>query len=76
MEFFKSGDGETVAKEGPDLVRFLESMLPVVGVPGFDIELPFTSREPGEVPNELDLSIDELLINFSGLGPLDDEGCG
>ena len=48
-------------------------MLPVVGVPAFNIKLPFTSREPGEVPNELDLRIDELLINFSGLDPLDDE---
>lgn len=75
LEFFRSGDGETFTEEGgPDLVRFLESKLPVGGVPGFGIELPFTSREPGEVPNELDLSIDELLVSFNGLGPLDGGG--
>jgi hypothetical protein len=50
-------------------------MLPVGGVPAFDIELPFMSREPGELPNELDLSIDELLVSFKGLGPID-KGCG
>lgn len=71
MELFKSGDGEIVIDEGPDLVRFLESRLPVRGVPGIDVELPFTSRELGEVPNELDLSIDELFASFNGLGPLD-----
>lgn len=56
---------------GPDLVRFLESKLPAGGVTGFDIEPPFTSREPGEVPNELDLSIEELVASFRGLGPFD-----
>lgn len=60
--------------EGPDLVRFLESMLPVGGVRGFVIELPFINREPGELPNELDLSIDELLVSFNGLGAPDEGG--
>lgn len=75
LEFFKSGEGETVANEGPDWARLLESKLPVgrtvertVGVEG---EVAFTGREPGELPSELDLSIDELLVSFSGLGPLD-----
>lgn len=62
-----------VVKEGPDLVRFLESKLPVGGVPGFDIEPPITSREPGELPIELDLSIEELVASFNGLGPPDKE---
>jgi len=35
------------------------------------MELPFVSREPGVFPNELDLSIDELLVSFNGLGPVD-----
>lgn len=63
-----------VVDEGPDLVRFLESKILVGGVTGFDIELALTSRDPGEFPIELDLSIDELLISFNGLGPLD-KGC-
>lgn len=33
-----------------------------------------TGREAGEFPSELDLSIDELLVSFSGLGPLDKDG--
>lgn len=57
--------------EGTDLVRFLESKLPAGRTGGVDIELPFAGREPGEFPNELDLSIVELLANFNGLGPLD-----
>lgn len=71
MEFFKSGDGDAVVDEGTDRVRFLESKLPVGRTGGADVELPFAGREPGELPNELDLSIVELLVNFNGLGPLD-----
>lgn len=57
--------------EGTDRVRFLESKLPVGRTAGVDGELPFAGREPRELPNELDLSIVELLVNFNGLGPLD-----
>lgn len=71
LEFFKSGDGDTVVDEGTDRVRFLESKLPVGRTAGVDVEPPFVGREPRELPNELDLSIVELLVNFNGLGPLD-----
>lgn len=37
----------------------------------FGTELPLANREPRELPNELDRSIDELLVSFNGLGPLD-----
>jgi hypothetical protein len=40
-------------------------------VAGFDTELLFAGRRPCVFPNELDLSIDELAINFKGFGPLD-----
>lgn len=77
LEFFKSGDGDAVVDEGTDRVRFLESELPV-GRTGIGIEPPFAGREPRELPNELDLSIVELLVNFNGLGPLDKDcaSCG
>lgn len=73
MELFSNGEGETVTDEGMDWVRFLESRVWAGRVIGFDIVL-LTSREPGVFPNELDLSIDELVANFSGLGPLDVRG--
>jgi hypothetical protein len=68
LEFFKSGDGDTVIDGGTDLVRFLESKLPVERTTGFDIERPLAS---GGFPSEVDLSIDELVASFSGLGPPD-----
>ncbi|KAF9646446.1 hypothetical protein BDM02DRAFT_3130398 [Thelephora ganbajun] len=71
LEFFKSGEGDIVVDEGTEWVLFLDFKVWVGRVPGLDTELPFASREPGEFPNELDLSIDELVANFNGLGPLD-----
>jgi len=40
------------------------------------MELLFVDREPGVFPNELDLSIDELLVSFNGLGPVDTDCVG
>ena len=72
LEFFSSGDGEVVVdEEGTEWVLFLDAKVWVEPPTGFDIELPFTSREPGEVPIELDLSIDELLASVNGFGPPD-----
>lgn len=68
---FSSGEGEIVADDGTEWVLFLVFKVWVERVTGFDVELPFTSRELGGFPNELDLSIDELFVNFNGFGPLD-----
>ena len=78
LELFSSGEGETDVDEGTEWVLFLESKGWVGRVTGFDIELPFASREPSVPPNELDLSIDELAVSFNGFGPLDTDcvrGC-
>lgn len=71
---FSSGEGETFVDEGTEWVLFLDSEAWVGRVTEFDIELLFTSRELREVPVELDLSIDELLVSFNGLGPPDVSG--
>ena len=71
MELLSSGEGETVVDEGTEWVLFLDSKTLVGRTTGLDIELPLARCEPREPPNELDLSIDELPINFNGLGPLD-----
>ena len=74
MELFSNGEGEGIVDEGTEWVLFLDAKVWVGRLTGFDIELPFASREPGEVPRELDLSIDALLVSFNGRGPLD-TGC-
>ena len=71
MEFFSNGEGEGIVDEGTEWVLFLDAKVWVGRLAGFDIELPFTSREPGEFPRELDLSIDALLVNFRGRGPVE-----
>ena len=71
LEFFKSGDREIVADEGTRWVRFLGSKLPVGRTTGVDTVLSLTNCEPEELPKELDLSIDELVASFNGLGPLE-----
>lgn len=73
LEFLRSGEGEAVAVKGPECARFLEPKLPVGRTPGFDVGVSLTIREPGEFPKELDLSIEELVASFNGLGPLDNE---
>jgi len=57
--------------EGTEWVLFLDAKVWAGRLTGFDIELPFTSREPGGVPRELDLNIDALFVSFSGRGPLE-----
>jgi len=74
LELFSSGEGEGIVDEGTEWVLFLDAKVWVGRLTGFDIELPFTSREPGGVPTELDLNIDALLISFNGRGPLDTGG--
>jgi len=74
LELFSNGEGEGIVEEGTEWVLFLDARDWVVWLTGFDIELPFTSREPGEFPRELDLNIEALLVNFNGRGPLD-TGC-
>ena len=72
LEFFTNGDGEVVVDdEGTEWVLFLDPKVWAGPVTGFDTELLCTGREPGMVPNELDLSIDELLASVNGLGPPD-----
>jgi len=71
LELFSNGEGETVVDEGTEWVLFLEFKGWVGRAAGFDIELPFTSREACVFPIELDLSIDALLASFNGFGPLD-----
>ena len=73
LEFFSSRDGEVIVDECTEWVLFLDAKVWVEPPTGFDIELPFTSREPGKVPIELDLSIDELLTSVNGFGPPDTE---
>lgn len=73
LELFSREEG-VVMDEGTEWVLFLDPKVWVWGVTGVDIELPFTGRELGKFPNELDLSIDELVASFNGLGPLD-MGC-
>ena len=77
LGLFSSGEGDVVIdEEGTEWVLFLDPKVWAGLVTGFDIELPFASREPGELPNELDLSIDELLPRVNGLGPLDTDCAG
>ena len=74
MVLFSNGEGEGIVDEGTEWVLFLDAEVWVGRLAGFDIELPFTSRELGGVPRELDLSIDALLVSFNGRGPFDTGG--
>jgi hypothetical protein len=71
LEPFGSGEGEALVDEGTEWVLFLSSKDWVGRVTGFDTEFPLAGRELGVFPSELDLSIDELLVSFNGLGPVD-----